>query len=106
MGNAIHNITRERSRRRRVRFVETNRHAVVAMILAAFALGGAMHTVRAQENPPPSAEQKDDDLRLQAPIGAREPRPRDLPENVLRNEGRVAPEEREFDRRLEICRGC
>jgi hypothetical protein len=106
MGNAIHNIRRELSRRSRVRFVEINHHAVIAMILAALALGGAMHTARAQESPAPSAGQKDDDLRRQAPIGAREPSPRDLPDNVLRNEGRVTPEQREFDRRLEICRGC
>ena len=40
-----------------------------------------------QADPPPSAT----DARRQAPIGHRQPRPSDLPSNVLRDENGVVP---------------
>ena len=44
--------------------------------------------------------------RHQAPIGHRQPRPQDLPADVQRREGTVSATERDFDRQLNICRGC
>jgi hypothetical protein len=44
--------------------------------------------------------------RHQAPTGHRQPRPQDLPADVREREGTVSATEREFDRQLNICRGC
>jgi hypothetical protein len=44
--------------------------------------------------------------RHQAPTGHRQPRPQDLPPDVREREGRVSATERDFDRQLNICRGC
>jgi hypothetical protein len=50
--------------------------------------------------------------RMQAPIGHRQPRPQDLPPSVLREEdgggsgsGRT-PAQEDFDKGLQICKGC
>jgi hypothetical protein len=55
-------------------------------------------------NPPAPAT----DARGQAPIGHRQPRPRDLPPNVLRDEGGGvrSPVDQELDQKMQICRGC
>ena len=57
-----------------------------------------------QGNPPPAATEG----RAQAPIGHRQPRPGDLPPDVRREEGGMvrSPVDREFDQKLQICRGC
>jgi hypothetical protein len=52
------------------------------------------------------ADRQSLDPRYRAPIGARQPRPQDLPPQVLRDEGHVSPSERDFDSSLQICRGC
>ena len=79
--------------------------AIIAAITVS--LNGMFGEALAQTSSSPSPEQQSsDDLRDQAPIGARQPRPRDLPESVLRNEGHVDPGQREFDKTLEICKGC
>jgi len=79
--------------------------AIIAVITVS--LNGMFGEALAQtSSSPPPEQQSSDDLRDQAPIGARQPRPRDLPESVLRNEGRVSPSERDFDKKLEICKGC
>jgi hypothetical protein len=44
--------------------------------------------------------------RQQAPTGHRQPRPQDLPPDLRQREGTVSATEREFDRQLNICRGC
>lgn len=54
----------------------------------------------------PLANPHSPDPRLRAPIGARQPRPQDLPPAVLRDEGHVNPSQRDFDSSLQICRGC
>jgi hypothetical protein len=56
--------------------------------------------------PAPRSERQSSELRLQAPIGARQPRPQDLPAQVLREEGRATASQRKFDKSLEICRDC
>ena len=79
--------------------------AIIAVITVS--LNGMFGEALAQTSSSPSSEQRTSDhLRDQAPIGARQPRPRDLPESVLRNEGRVDPGQREFDKTLDICKGC
>ena len=40
------------------------------------------------------------------PIGHRQPKIKDLPADVLQHEPRPAPGEREYDKKLTICRGC
>ena len=54
----------------------------------------------------PPANPHSPDPRYRAPIGARQPRPQDLPPAVLRDEGHVSPSQRDFDSSLQICRGC
>jgi hypothetical protein len=44
--------------------------------------------------------------RHQAPIGHRQPRRQDLPPDVREKEGMVSARQRDFDRSLNICRGC
>src|SRR5262245_22597057 len=44
--------------------------------------------------------------RMEAPIGHRQPRPQDLPENVQRDEGRRSAADEELDKKLQICKGC
>jgi len=79
--------------------------AIIAAITVS--LNGMFGEALAQTSSSPSSEQQSsDDVRDQAPIGARQPRPRDLPESVLRSEGHVDPGQREFDKTLEICKGC
>ena len=81
------------------------RIAFIAVITVS--LNSMLGEAHAQSSSSPSSEQQsDNNLRDQAPIGARQPRPRDLPEGVLRNEGHVRPAQREFDKTLEICKGC
>jgi hypothetical protein len=79
--------------------------AVIAVITVS--LSGMSGEALAQSRSSPSSERKSSDIvRDQAPIGARQPRPRDLPESVLREEGHITPSQREFDKTLEICKGC
>jgi hypothetical protein len=47
-----------------------------------------------------------DEERYKAPIGHRQPRPRDLPPDVVRDEDRSVAVEKELDKGLEICRNC
>jgi hypothetical protein len=41
-----------------------------------------------------------------APVGHRQPRPDELPPSERKNEGAVTPAEKNFDKSLNICRGC
>jgi hypothetical protein len=78
---------------------------IIAVIIVS--ISGMFGEALAQSSSSPSSEQRsDDNLRDKAPIGARQPRPRDLPESILRDEGHVKPEQREFDKTLDICKGC
>jgi hypothetical protein len=49
-----------------------------------------------------------DRLRVQAPIGARQPRPSDLPPKVLQEEKHLPADQNkpDLDEQLNICRGC
>jgi hypothetical protein len=80
---------------------------LVALILSGSALSNA---ALAQTNPPPQVQPKSDDgsdPRLKAPIGHRQPRPQDLPPNVVREERRpTTTDERALDEKLQICRQC
>ena len=62
----------------------------------------AHHNTRDQQWSSPQRSE----LRYQAPIGARQPRPQDLPTGVLRYEGHATASQRNFDKKLEICRDC
>jgi hypothetical protein len=50
----------------------------------------------------------DVDLRMEAPIGARQPRPSDLPPKVLQDEKHLPADQNgvDLDASLSICRGC
>ena len=78
---------------------------LILMALITLLLGGVFSETLAQSKSP-FAQGGSDDLRYQAPIGARQPRPRDLPESVLRREGHTTRSQRAFDKSLQICRGC
>jgi hypothetical protein len=77
-----------------------------ATALLTLSLGGAFGVALAQNNSVPPEQAGSDAVRDQAPIGARQPRPRDLPDSVLREEGYTTPAQREFDKSLQICRDC
>lgn len=53
--------------------------------------------------PPPAPAM---DERFDAPIGHRQPMASDLPQNVLHEEGTTGQNERDIDKKLNICRGC
>jgi hypothetical protein len=44
--------------------------------------------------------------RPEAPVGHRQPRPQDLPQDGQNAPVRVAPAELDLNKKLEICRGC
>jgi hypothetical protein len=106
MHYVTHFVRAGRSRGHHLSSTKATNHTVIIVMMTALCLGSAIGTARTQGGPSPSADEQNDDLRFRAPIGARQPRPRDLPESILRNEGHVTPAQRESDRRLQICRGC
>jgi hypothetical protein len=55
---------------------------------------------------PNAAQSPRDKERYKAPIGHRQPRPQDLPPGVDNDEDRSIASERQFDKKLEICRNC
>jgi hypothetical protein len=81
--------------------------AIATIGILAILLNNAIDGVAvAQGSGAPGAERRSSELRYQAPIGARQPRPQDLPASVLRDEGRATASQRDFDKSLEICRDC
>ena len=82
--------------------------AVLGAGLMASTLVAFPYAAAAQgERPLPGAQQpSDSQLRYQAPIGHRQPRPQDLPPNVTRDEGKATSGERALDQKLEICVKC
>jgi hypothetical protein len=76
---------------------------------SAIALGAAS-IAAAQNNPsPPPAPVVTDSQaqgRIEAPVGHRQPRPQDLPQDGRNDPVRVAPAELDLNKKLEICRGC
>ena len=70
------------------------------------AFGGASYAAPADSNsaqpsPAPSVEP-----RLEAPIGHRQPNAEDVPASVLHDEGTTNQNQRDLDKKLNICRGC
>jgi hypothetical protein len=43
---------------------------------------------------------------VQAPVGHRQPKPKDLPTNVLQNEQKTTTGDKGWDKNLIICKGC
>jgi hypothetical protein len=81
--------------------------SIAKIVAFAIALGSASGGVAlAQSSHDPRLERPNSELRHRAPIGARQPRPRDLPAHVLRDEGFATPSQKDFDKSLEICRDC
>jgi hypothetical protein len=76
----------------------------LAAVLVALSVSGAgfSNAATTPKFPVPRAEQ----LRAQAPIGHRQPRPQDLPPSVLRDEEKGAGANKTLDQKLEICRKC
>jgi hypothetical protein len=81
---------------------------------AAVAISAAWGTATAQNNPDQSSARPADDpqttgqadSRRQAPIGHRQPRPKDLPPLLDENRGARSPDDKALDRKMEICRAC
>jgi hypothetical protein len=69
---------------------------------------GAASIAAAQNNPPPSpaVTNSQSQGRPEAPVGHRQPRPQDLPQDGQNAPVRVAPAELDLNKKLEICRGC
>src|ERR1700719_3198026 len=63
--------------------------ALLALLLGDTVGAFAQSTFAQSSRAPRSERQSSEELRLQAPIGARQPRPQDLPPQVLREEGRA-----------------
>ena len=88
--------------RRLANHISITATGIVAVLLA----GTAGHVAMAQSGRAPIAGRQSSELRYQALIGARHPRPRDLPADVVREEGHATASQRTFDTKLEICRDC
>jgi hypothetical protein len=96
--------------------------AILMTGLGVFLIAGAgIPTIGfAQSNPAPQTDARGNSMAppdaqlvfpqglMQAPVGHRQPRLRDLPPNVLHKEGGggALNSDRELDRKLEICKGC
>jgi hypothetical protein len=78
--------------------------SVAAGLAVVMAAGAALSSVALAESD--RTPRADPQVRLQAPIGHRQPRAADLPPNLERNEGARTPGQRAFDSELNICRGC
>ena len=81
------------------------RIVMYAVVVIAGLLGGAI----AQNNMNQSSGDTNTEhgmAKRLAPIGHRQPKIKDLPADVLKHEPRPAPGEREYDKKLTICRGC
>lgn len=80
---------------------------IMSVVLTAILLSSmAASSARAQDGFAPRSQDRSSDPRYDAPIGARQPRPQDLPPGVLHDEGHVNPSQRDFDKSLQICRPC
>lgn len=68
------------------------------------AQGATLPPAAQDSRSPPAATEG----RAQAPVGHRQPRPQDLPPDVLRDKNGAArsPVDRELDHRMQICRDC
>jgi hypothetical protein len=83
--------------------------AAVATLIAAWGV-----TAAAQNDPDRSQRRAtsapqttgQDDGRRQAPIGHRQPTPKDLPSGLEQNLGTRSLEDQALDRKMQICRGC
>ena len=83
------------------------RRLVLAMCTAGLVLNvGASQAAPARDSgiEPPLPRVMED--RFEAPVGHRQPTTGDLPQAVLRDEGTATQNQRDFDKRLDICRGC
>ena len=76
------------------------RRAMCVAVTVAVLLGGAL----AQNNN--NGSTNTGVTKHEAPIGHRQPTLRSLPPDVLQNEPRPAPGEKEYDKKLIICRRC
>jgi hypothetical protein len=80
---------------------------ITGLVVTAMLLGSLIGSIAgAQDGAGQRSQDPSTDPRYKAPIGARQPRPQDLPPGVLRDEGHVTPSERDFDKNLQICRPC
>jgi len=80
---------------------------ITTIAMLAISLAGTAGSVAlAQSGSTPRSVHQRSEPRYQAPIGARQPRPQDLPTGVLRDEGHATASQRNFDKKIEICRDC
>jgi hypothetical protein len=82
--------------------------AAVVVLTAASGVGAtAQNNPDRSQKPATSAPQTtgQDDARRQAPIGHRQPTPKDLPSGE-QNLGTRSLEDQALDRKMRICRGC
>ncbi len=82
--------------------------AVVALIAAWGVAATAQNNPDRSQRPSTSAPQTtgQDDARRQAPIGHRQPTPKDVPPALEQNLGTRSLEDQALDRKMRICRDC
>jgi len=69
-------------------------------------IGGASFAAPADSNPARASPAPGMDPRLEAPIGHRQPNAEDVPASVLHDEGTTNQNQRDLDKKLNVCRGC
>ena len=69
------------------------------------AVGASYATPRPVDAAPPSPPAALEE-RFEAPIGHRQPTVEDVPSSVLHDEGTTTQNQRDLDKKLDICRGC
>ena len=69
------------------------------------AVGASLAAPRPPDAAPPSLPAALEQ-RFEAPIGHRQPTADDVPSNVLHDEGATTQNQRDLDKKLDICRGC
>jgi len=81
--------------------------ACAAVVILTAASAAAQNNPDRSQKPATSAPQTtgQDDARRQAPIGHRQPTPKDLPSGE-QNLGTRSLEDQALDRKMRICRGC
>lgn len=104
---ACESLSGQRGIRMILRNAKLEARTIVSVAVTATLLGSMVGSgARAQDGSAQRSQGRPSDPRYDAPIGARQPRPQDLPPGVLRDEGHVMPSQRDFDKSLRICRPC
>lgn len=90
----------------RDRATHIRRLALVMGAAGLLVFGGASYAALADSSPAQTSPARGMEPRLEAPIGHRQPNAEDVPAGVLHDEGTTNQNQRDLDKKLNICRGC